>query len=243
LVLGEADDVLLPFPVALQPAVILDRPNRFILRCRFPDGVQVEAHLPNSGRLTGVLEAGGTAWLAPAGAVHRSTSATVRLVETRSGVTVGVDTSLPNRLIDTALNGPGLDELFPYRFERREFTVGKSRFDFLLRADPRQPMLLEVKSVSWVRDGVGLFPDAVSARGARHLRELASAVREQRYSAAVCFVVQRDDAQRVEPAREVDSEFGEAFDSAMAAGVRFLARRCRMHPGGVTLGPGIPVAS
>lgn len=233
----------LPFPRRLQPAVIVDRRYRFILRCRRPDGGLVDAHLPNSGRLTGVLAAGGTAWLAPAEGPNRSTTATVHLVETPAGVTVGVDTSLPNRLVGQVLWESGLEELTDYRLERREVSIGRSRIDFLLRSPTGLPMLLEVKSVSWVEGGTGLFPDAVSARGTRHLRELAEAAGSGQYEAAVCFVVQRPDARTVVPARKVDPEFGFAFDEAVSAGVRFLGRCCHLGPEGVELGPAVSVAA
>ncbi|GAB4111438.1 MAG: DNA/RNA nuclease SfsA [Acidobacteriota bacterium] len=238
----EAGVPWLPFPQRLEPAEIVDRPNRFVLRCRRPDGEIVSAHLPNSGRLTGVLATGCRAWLEAAKRQDRTTAATVRVVETAGGVAVGVDTSLPNRLICLSLQMQALGEIGEFRTDRREFCVGRSRLDFLLRSKAGQPLLLEVKSVSWVEAGTGLFPDAVSARGARHLRELAAAVREGGFEAAVCFVVQRSDARVVTAARDVDPEFGRAFDEARECGVRLLARICEVSPSGIALGPAIPVA-
>lgn len=238
--MGEAASVFLPFREQLEATTILERPNRFILRCLDSDGVEVRAHLPNSGRLTGALEVGGRAWLSRSHNLNRSTNATAHLVETRSGVRVGVDTSLPNQLVHLALQGPGFAELEGFELVRREYTVGASRIDFLLSGRNRR-LLLEVKSVSWVEDGAGLFPDAVSARGARHLRELGTAVCQGEYLAAVCFVVQRTDAKWVAPARSVDVEFGRAFDEARAAGVQFMARACHLDPGGVALTHALPV--
>ncbi len=238
----EAGTPCLQFPKALAPAEILDRPNRFVLRCRCGDGRILAAHLPNSGRLTGVVAPGCRAWLDWASRLDRSTAATVRVVETEPGVLVGVDTALPNRLIGMALQMGALEEISDFRLERREFGVGHSRLDFLLRSQSGRPLLLEVKSVSWVREGMGLFPDAVSARGTRHLTELAAAVGAGEFEAAVCFVVQRADAEAVTAAREIDPEFARAFDQARHCGVRMLARSCRVTPGGVALGSAIPVA-
>jgi sugar fermentation stimulation protein A len=238
----EAGVPWLPFPQRLEPAEIVDRPNRFVARCRRLDGGIVSAHVPNSGRLTGVLAAGCRAWLEAAVQRDRTTAATVRLVETAGGVAVGVDTSLPNRLICLALQMRALEEVGEFRLDRREFGMGRSRFDFLLRSKAGRLLLLEVKSVSWVEAGMGLFPDAVSARGTRHLRELAAAVREGGFEAAVCFVVQRSDARAVAAAREIDPEFGRAFDEARECGVRLLARICQVAPSGIALGPAIPVA-
>lgn len=238
----EAGVPWLPFPQRLEPAEIVDRPNRFVLRCRRHNGEIVSAHLPNSGRLTGVLAAGGRAWLEAAARQDRTTAATVRLVETAGGIAVGVDTSLPNRLVCLSLEMQALEEVGEFQMDRREFGMGRSRLDFLLRSKAGRPLLLEVKSVSWVEAGMGLFPDAVSARGARHLRELAAAVRAGGFEAAVCFVVQRSDARAVTAARKIDPEFGRAFDEARRCGVRLLARICQVAPSGIALGPPIPVA-
>ncbi|HSL84160.1 MAG TPA: DNA/RNA nuclease SfsA, partial [Thermoanaerobaculia bacterium] len=125
-----------------------------------------------------------------------------------------------------------------------EHRLGRSRLDFLLRPrDDREggpPLLLEVKSVTLVEEGVALFPDAVTARGARHVRELAEHVRAGSHRAAVLFVVQRPGASRVLAAREIDPAFADALAGAREAGVRVLGRRCRVEADRVVLGDSIP---
>ena len=91
-----------------------------------------------------------------------------------------------------------------------------------------------------VEDGVALFPDAVTARGARHVRELTELAGRDGWEAAVFFVVQRDDAHRVEAARSIDPDFADALAKAKKAGVRVLARRCSVSIEGITLGDPVP---
>jgi sugar fermentation stimulation protein A len=101
-------------------------------------------------------------------------------------------------------------------------------------------MLMEVKSVTLVKGGVGLFPDAVTARGARHLEELIAA-RAEGKEAAVFFLLQRPDAGRIRAARAIDPRFAETLARAREAGVRLLGRRCHVSPEGIALGDRVPV--
>lgn len=101
-------------------------------------------------------------------------------------------------------------------------------------------MALEVKSVTLVEDGIGLFPDAVTARGARHVRELAEIGARPDWEAAVLFVLQRSDAQEVRAARSIDPTFAQALSEAKEAGVRILGRRCRVYSDRVELGSSVP---
>lgn len=219
--------------IQLQPGLcearFLERPNRFLLLCSLPDSADpVEVHLPDPGRLKELLVPGRRVWVRPAASPSRRTAWSAVLVETPDGDgLVSVDTTLPNRLIRKALEEHALDELAEWRLLRPEFSLGSSRIDFLLgREDER--LALEVKSVTLVQDGVALFPDAVTARGARHVRELADVARKPGWRAAVLFVVQRSDADRVQAARSIDPAFADALAEADEAGVRLLGRRCRV---------------
>lgn len=240
-------------PRPLVPSRFLERPNRFLVRCRLEagsgrradGGPVVDAHLPDPGRLRELLRPWRRVWLRPepGGAGRRRTGWTAALVETpdREGL-VSVDTTVPNRLVEAALEAGALEELARWELERREVSLGGSRLDFLLRDRSGTPLALEVKSVTLVEDGVGLFPDAVTARGARHVRELASLAGREGWEAAVLFVVQRPDARRIRAAREIDPDFADALAEAKAAGVRVLGRRCRVRRDRVELGPPVPAA-
>lgn len=199
--------------------------------------------MADPGRLRELLLPGKRVWLRPASSANRRTRWTAVLVETPDGRgLVSLDTTLPNRLVRAALEAGALEEVRPWTLERAEWPHGRSRLDFLLTATERRPLVMEVKSVTLVEDdGVARFPDAVTARGARHVRELAALARSGEYEAAILFVLQRDDAGAIEAARSIDADFADALDEARRQGVRVLGRRCRVTPREVVLGSPVPV--
>jgi sugar fermentation stimulation protein A len=203
-------------------------------------GGVVEVHLADPGRLKELLLPGQRVWIRAAGTPTRRTAWSAVLVEAPDGAgLVSVDTTMPNRLIHRALEAEALAELAGWRLERAEWPHGRSRIDFLLARDDRQ-LALEVKSVTLVEEGVALFPDAITARGARHVHELTELVRRDGWAAAILFVLQRDDAHRIEAARSIDPKFADALAEARAAGVRILGRRCQVSLEGLTLGSPVP---
>jgi sugar fermentation stimulation protein A len=236
----------LALPGPLVEARFLERPNRFVVHARLASGLRAVAHLADPGRLLELLVPGRRLWLRPAAGPLRKTRWSAVLVESpdSSGL-VSVDTTLPNRLVARALEMDALEELRGWRLEKQEHTIGHSRFDFLLRRrrggpGPRR-MALEVKSVTLVEGRVGLFPDAVTARGARHVRELTALRRGGEWAAAVLFVLQRPDADSIRPEAAIDPDFARAVVEARRAGVRFLGRRCRVDLMSLTLGGAVPV--
>ena len=233
--------IRVPLAPDLAPATFVDRPNRFLVLAALEEGQVVECHLPDPGRLKEMLVPGRRLLLEPAADPDRRTRWTVRLVEAPPEASgwVSVDTGVPNRLIERALRGGALDELREWALVRREVTRDGSRFDFLLEGPEGDELYLEVKSVTLVEGGVGLFPDAVTARGARHVRELTGIVREGGH-AAVLFVLQRPDAREIRAARRIDPDFARALGEAEEAGVRILGRRCEVTRSAVTLGEPVP---
>ena len=217
-----------------------------MVRARLRNGREAVAHLADPGRLKELLVPGRRLWLRHTPAPHRSTEWSAALVESpdSSGL-VSVDTQLPNRLVERALEVGALEELRGWRLVRREHTVGHSRFDFLLhrrRGGPgARQMALEVKSVTLVEDRVGLFPDAVTVRGARHVRELAALRAGGDWATAVLFILQRPDADRIMPDAVIDPDFSQALADARSAGVRVLGRRCTVDLERITLGTAVPV--
>jgi sugar fermentation stimulation protein A len=210
-------------------------------------GEPVEAHLPDPGRLSELLVTGRRCLVAPAAGEGRRTRWTLMLVRTPANDGwVSLDTTIPNRLLDRAFREAGaegrgaLEELPGWVLDRPEATIGASRFDFLLRhidAPPGDPgMILEAKSVTLVEDGRALFPDAVTARGARHVREMAELARAGT-PGTVIFIAQREDVDAIEAAWEIDPDFAETLAAARAAGVRVLGRRCQVTPEAIRLLP------
>jgi sugar fermentation stimulation protein A len=148
----------------------------------------------------------------------------------------------PNPIVAEALAADAIPELAGYETIRREVKYGAaSRVDFLLTQPSRPPCYLEVKNVHMMRQpGLAEFPDSVTARGARHLDELAAMV-AARARAVMLFVVQIGSSKAVTLARDIDPTYGRAFDRARAAGVEALAYTCRIDHDGIALAARIPV--
>ena len=144
--------------------------------------------------------------------------------------------------MERALERGALEELAGWSYVRREVPFGDSRLDFLMEGEDGRTLYIEAKSVTLVEDGVALFPDAVTARGARHLEELIRAT-EEGHEAAVLFVLQRPDAERIVAARAIDPVFSETLARAEAAGVRILGRRCHVGWDGIELAGPVPAGA
>jgi sugar fermentation stimulation protein A len=161
---------------------------------------------------------------------------------------IGVNTAHPNTLVAEALAAGVVPELAGYDVIRREVGYGDgafggaSRIDFLLEGAGRPPCYIEIKNVHLMRrQGIAEFPDSVTARGARHLDELA-AMAAAGARAAMLYVVQIGSAGSLRLARDIDPAYGRAFDRARAAGVEAWAWRCRLTLQDIDLMQPIPVA-
>lgn len=201
--------------------VYLSRPNRFSLWVEL-EGRRELAHLPNPGRLREVLTPGRAILLRPAREGNRKTSFTAVGADL-DGMLVSLDSTLPNRFFPVAVAGGLVPSLAGWKVARREPRLGAGRADFLLRRGEEE-LWVEVKSVTWVKDGVALFPDAPTSRGRRHVEELAGLTRRGT-RAMIAFVVQRPDAEAFGPS-PIDPGFAAAFGDALTAGVETLALVC-----------------
>jgi sugar fermentation stimulation protein A len=228
----------------LVEARFIHRPNRFVVHAHLDGGGQVVAHLPDPGRLRELLVPGRRMGLRPEPeSPTRTTRWTALLVEDPSGAQwVSLNTTFPNRLVGKALETGALQEFAGWRYAGREVTYGSSRLDFLLEDGTGRHQYVEVKSVTLVEGDVALFPDAVTARGARHVEELIRA-HEAGHRAAVLFVLQRPDARHVRAARSIDPVFSDTLLRAQAVGVRVLGRQCHVTWEGIRLGDAVPAAA
>lgn len=237
------DDISVLFPRKLTKAVFVERPNRFVIYCRPVDYEEVVvAHLADPGRLKELLIPGSYVWLLENNNPKRKTkwSAVLCENETKTGL-VSINTSYPNKLIEKALQESVLEEFAGWDFKKAEFKLGDSRWDFLLENEAGRRLLLEVKSVTLAEQEKGMFPDAVTARGTKHVKELTKYAGESQFETAILFVVQREDIKLVTPAAHIDKAFAQALKEAEKAGVRLLARTCRISLQGITIGKSIPV--
>ena len=215
----------------------MERLNRFAALIEIRGRPEM-VHVANSGRMRELLHLGRRVLVRPAPGDHRKTQYDLALVDLGC-ILASADARLPNALVVEALEREALAPFRGYPKVRREATFGESRLDLLLES-PSELCYIETKSVTLVVDGVGLFPDAPTSRGVKHLRSLEKAKFEGG-RAAVIFVVQRDDAQAFSTNDEADPLFGRSLREVMASGVEAYAYRCRVTEQSITLSDALPL--
>jgi sugar fermentation stimulation protein A len=230
------------FPEPLIPGRLQRRYKRFLSDVVLDDGTEVVAHCANPGSMLGLAQPGSRVWLSPAANPARKLRYSWELVEA-GGALVGINTGRANALVGEALEAGRVPELAGYDSRRREVRYGtNSRVDFLLERPGAPPCYLEVKSVTLRRGGtLAEFPDAVTARGTRHLAELGIVAR-QGSRAVLFFLVQRDDCERVAAAADIDPAYAAALGEAQTAGVEILCYKCNLSPTGIALDARLPLA-
>lgn len=231
------------FQTPLVPGRLIRRYKRFLADVMLEDGREVVAHCANPGAMTGLDVPGMRVWLEPNDDVRKKLRFGWRLLELGGGHWAGIDTMVPNRVVGEALRGGNIAELSGYRGVRAEVKYGKaSRVDFLLCEAGLPDAYVEVKNVHLSRkDGWAEFPDSPTARGAKHLVELAEMVR-QGHRAVMFYLVQRTDCVRFRLAGDVDPKYAAAFAEAAQAGVEVLCYDTVISTDGVALGRRLEVA-
>ena len=225
------------FETPLIEAVLIQRYKRFMADVRLPSGEVVIAHCANSGSMLSVKEPGSRVWLSPAPNPERKLRYTWEIIEV-NGRLVGINTSHPNRLVADAIAAGQIPELAGYPELKREQKYGKnSRIDILLSGGERPPCYVEVKNVTLRRgfsDHPAEFPDAVTERGAKHLREMTDIVRGGG-RAVMVYLAQRDDCTRFSICADIDPGYAAGLKDALAAGVEAVCYGCRVTPDGITV--------
>jgi len=211
--------------------VFLERPNRYLARIEI-DGRETFAHVPDPGRLPGLMIQQRKVRLIHNPGAKRKTDYTLALIR-HGRIWVSVFPVFANRLVGEALAARVLPGLSGYSEVQAEVKAGHSRFDFLLNF-PDGPMYIEVKSVSLVENTVGKFPDAPTERGRRHVEELTT-LRKNGVRAAVVFVSQRSDTRSITSNDVIDPEFGRSLREAEKAGVELYGFNCRVTASTVSL--------
>ncbi len=235
------------FPSTLERGRLLHRYKRFLADIALDSGETVTANCPNTGSMLGLTAPGSRVWLSRSGSPTRKYSHTWEMVEADLGAgpsLVGINTGPPNRLVTEAIATRRIKALAGYATLRREVKYGEaSRIDILLEDESKGRCYVEVKNVHLMREaGLAEFPDCVTERGAKHLRELA-AMAADGHRAVMLFLIQRTDAKRFTLARDLDPGYAEAFRRAAEAGVEALAFRCRMSEEEIALDRAVPIVS
>jgi sugar fermentation stimulation protein A len=229
------------FPSPLVKGRLVRRYKRFLADVELAGGEYVTAHCANPGSMIGLAEPGMAVFLSRATNPSRKLAWSWELVEI-DGALVGINTAHPNDIVEEAIVAGAIPELGGYDLLRREVRYGEnSRIDILLTGAGRPDAYVEVKNVHLSRrKGLSEFPDSVTARGTKHLRELSAMVAAG-HRAAMLYLVHRSDTTAFALAGDIDPVYTAAFSAAKAAGVEMLVYACTVGLQGVAVSHRLPI--
>ncbi|MSP40292.1 MAG: DNA/RNA nuclease SfsA [Deltaproteobacteria bacterium] len=216
------------FKSPLIRATLVQRYKRFLADVRLNNGELVVAHCTNTGSMMGCKEPGSAVYISRSENLNRKLLYTWELIKA-DNTWVGINTMHPNKLVPEAIEAGIIEELRGYDTIRREVKVSAhSRLDLCLEGK-KGNCFVEIKNVTLATNGTAAFPDTVSERGTKHLRELMR-LKRQGHRAAIVFVIQRSDCDTFRPADEIDPEYGRWLRRAIKAGVEALPYRAKVTP-------------
>ena len=218
------------FSSPLHRGVLRSRYKRFLADVELENGQQIIAHCPNTGPMSGVCQVGAPVYLSHHPEPKRKLAYTWEMIQV-DGVWVGINTSLPNRLVEWGLERGWFPQLAGFSRRQREVTCGRSKIDFLLTGDAGSAYL-EVKNTTWAVGSRALFPDTVTTRGQKHLEDLIQ-IRQQGQRALLLYWINRADCTEFAPGEERDSRYARLFREALQAGVEMLPYRVEVSPTGI----------
>jgi len=224
------------FSPPLQSATLIQRYKRFLADVVTPAGETLTLHCPNTGAMTGCATPGDTVWYSTSENTKRKYAHTWELTQTQSDAWICVNTLRANMLVKEALMADRLPTLTGYSILKSEVKYGseQSRIDFMLQAEDRRNCYIEVKSVTLADKAQGYFPDAVTLRGQKHLRELMS-VAAAGDRAVLLFAVLHSAIDRFSPARHIDPKYAQLLSEAQRQGVEILIYKAELSAENMSL--------
>lgn len=226
-------------PGPLSPAVLVDRPNRYMVRASVqPELEIVAAQVPPNGSAIDHMKSGQQLWLSPADDDPNRWQVAVASIE---GRLVSVDPRVPTALLRHGIGVGGLPELDGWTVEDEQVRIGRYRFDLQLTTPSQNKMAVMIHSVTQARGDAALYPDSLSDDTLPRMRALSAVAERPGWAVLLFFVVQRIDVQRLLPNIEVDPIYARALLAAEQKGVLAMARRCQVTLEEVTLGRPLPV--
>lgn len=223
------------FPSSLEKGTLIRRYKRFLADILLESGQEITAHCPNSGSMRGATQPGLTVWVskAPENA-KRKLKYTWELVEMEETI-VGANTQHPNRLVADWLDRGLIPRFKGCLSYEKEVPYGESsRCDFLVHMPEAPPCYLEVKNVHMKEDATALFPDSVTQRGTKQMRELMPLLKQGK-KGCVIYVVQRKDVTTFDIARSIDPVYDQVINACKDLGLETLAFACQVTPQEITL--------
>ncbi len=226
------------FDPPLQSATLTKRYKRFLADVTTEEGREITVHCPNTGSMRGCSTPGSKVMLSTSPNPKRKYPQTLEMVR-EGGIWIGVNTMLTNKIVAEAILEGHIEELQSIDKLTREVTTSKSsRLDLLLeRGDEK--IYVEIKNCSLVEEGWAMFPDAVTARGTKHLNELASLV-QQGHQGIIFFLIQRMDAEHFRPAAHIDPLYARTLAEVCKKGVQILAYQAEVGPKSIIVQKSIP---
>lgn len=226
------------FPAPLQRGILLTRYKRFLADVRLEDGSKLTVHCPNSGSMRTCSTPGSEVCISTSSNLKRKYPHTLEMIKS-DATWVGINTARTNHLVREGINQGDIAELAAPDLLRPEIkTSAKSRLDLLFVKGDRE-IYIEIKSCTLVEYGCAMFPDAVTARGTKHLLELASLVRQGK-EGCIFFLVQRLDADVFRPAGHIDPLYAETLAQVHGQGVGILVYQADVQPGEIKIVRSLP---
>ncbi|WP_445781308.1 DNA/RNA nuclease SfsA [Shewanella sp.] len=221
------------FEPKLETGILLKRYKHFLADVSLPDGQIITIHCPNTGSMKNCLFPGQPVWFSTSDNPKRKYPHTWEIMQTDQQHLIGINTGRANALAEEAIKQHVITELQGYDTLKREVKYGheNSRIDILLTSQTLPECYIEVKSCTLLEDHVGYFPDAVTTRGQKHLRELIQMV-TMGHRAVLLFVVQHSGISTVKPARHIDPQYADLLEQAVIQGVEVLAYKTALSPQG-----------
>ena len=214
------------FKKKLLQGTLLKRYKRFFADIKYQDKT-ITAHCPNSGSMMGLLDTGNNVWFSKSDNPKRKLKYTLQIIDV-NGNLVGINTQLTNKIVLESLKKKKIKSLIDFIDIKTETKFSdNTRFDFLLSND-KDKCFLEVKNVTLLRkNNVAEFPDAITLRGTKHLKELINA-KKKGYKSYILYLIQRNDCKFFKIAKDIDQEYKKAFDEALNSGVEILCYDCKL---------------
>ena len=214
------------FKEKLLQGTLLKRYKRFFVDIKTSNKI-ITAHCPNSGSMMSLLNKGNKVWFSVSDNPKRKLKYTLEMIEVEKRL-VGINTLLTNKIVLEALKGKKIKSLVEFSKIRTEVQFSKkTRFDFLI-SNNKEKCFLEIKNVTLSREKkFAEFPDAITSRGTKHLKELVVA-KKKGFESSLLYLIQRDDCESFRIADDIDKEYKLAFDKALKSGVKILCYDCKL---------------
>lgn len=222
---------IMDFTPPLQHGRLIKRYKRFLTDIILDDGSEITIHCPNTGSMRNCLYPGQSVWFSESANPKRKYPYTFEIMQSDEQHLIGINSGRANALAEEAINKGIISELNGYTSLQREVKYGEenSRIDILLTSQDKPKCYIEIKSCTLLEAGVGYFPDAVTTRGQKHLRELIQMV-QQGHRAVLLFVVQHSGISVVKPAKHIDPLYADLLKQAIKLGVEVLAYQSSVSP-------------